>query len=56
LWLPEDSPATVRFLPESAQVPLNGSQPMVGPRRERRELITTSKGLYSFSKGRSKDL
>ncbi|MEU0226940.1 MFS transporter [Streptomyces sp. NPDC006284] len=44
---------TVRFLPESAQVPLNGSQPMVGSRQERRELITTSKDLYSLSKERS---
>jgi MHS family proline/betaine transporter-like MFS transporter len=45
---------TVRFLPESAQVPLHGSQPMVGSRQEQRELITTSKDLYSFSKDRSK--
>lgn len=37
---------TVRFLPESAQVPLNGSRPMVGSRAERRELITTSRELY----------
>lgn len=37
---------TVRFLPESAQVPLNGSQPMVGSARERQELITTSRALY----------
>jgi MHS family proline/betaine transporter-like MFS transporter len=37
---------TVRFLPESAQVPLNGSQPMVGSREERRELISTSTDLY----------
>ncbi|MBD0418488.1 MFS transporter [Streptomyces sp. TRM S81-3] len=44
---------TVRFLPESAQVPLNGSQPMVGSRRERRELIITSKDLYRYSKERS---
>ncbi|MGC9499474.1 glycine betaine/L-proline transporter ProP [Streptomyces sp. WG7] len=44
---------TVRFLPESAQVPLNGSQPMVGSRQEQRELITTSKDLYRFSKERS---
>lgn len=44
---------TVKFLPESAQVPLHGSQPMVGSRQEQRELITTSKDLYSFSKDRS---
>ncbi|MFF9127109.1 MFS transporter [Streptomyces sp. NPDC014889] len=37
---------TVKFLPESAQVPLNGSQPMVGSARERRELITSSRALY----------
>ncbi|WP_436848134.1 MFS transporter [Streptomyces collinus] len=45
---------TVRFLPESAQVPLNGSQPMVGSREERRELITTSKELYAYARERSK--
>ncbi|WP_437050130.1 MFS transporter [Streptomyces sp. enrichment culture] len=44
---------TVRFLPESAQVPLDGSQPMVGSRREMRELITTSKDLYRFSEEHS---
>ncbi len=44
----------VKFLPESAQVPLHGSQPMVGSPQEQRELITTSKDLYSFSKDRSK--
>ncbi|WP_438827951.1 MFS transporter [Streptomyces tropicalis] len=38
--------ATVKFLPESAQVPLNGSQPMVGSREEQRELISTSEVLY----------
>ncbi len=37
---------TVRFLPESAQVSLNGSQPMVGSKKERRELIVTSQELY----------
>nr|WP_316745271.1 MFS transporter [Streptomyces sp. MK7] len=37
---------TVKFLPESAQVPLNGSQPMVGSEQEQRELITTSEALY----------
>jgi MHS family proline/betaine transporter-like MFS transporter len=37
---------TVRFLPESAQVPLNGSQPMVGSQEEQRELISTSTDLY----------
>ncbi|MDO0929240.1 MFS transporter [Streptomyces sp. TG1A-8] len=41
--------ATVRFLPESAQVPLSGSQPMVGSQEERRELITASKDLYTFA-------
>ncbi|MET7386288.1 MFS transporter [Streptomyces sp. NPDC005529] len=40
---------TVKFMPESAQVPLNGSQPMVGSREERQELITTSKELYQVS-------
>ncbi|MYR43556.1 MFS transporter, partial [Streptomyces sp. SID5910] len=44
---------TVKFLPESAQVPLHGSQPMVGSQSEQRELISTSKDLYSFSKERS---
>ncbi|MFJ9738352.1 MFS transporter [Streptomyces sp. NPDC101166] len=37
---------TVKFLPESAQVSLNGSQPMVGSKEERKELITTSQELY----------
>lgn len=37
---------TVKFLPESAQVPLNGSQPMVGSKREQRELVATSQDLY----------
>ncbi|MEU6553496.1 MFS transporter [Streptomyces sp. NPDC046915] len=41
---------TVWFLPESAQVPLNGSQPMVGSKEERRELITTSEELYVVSR------
>ncbi|MER7308955.1 MFS transporter [Streptomyces griseoluteus] len=41
---------TVKFLPESAQVPLRGSQPMVGSNEERRELITTSKELYALAK------
>ncbi|MET7286587.1 MFS transporter [Streptomyces sp. NPDC005573] len=40
---------TVRFLPETAQVPLSGSRPMVGSREERRELITTSKELYALA-------
>ncbi|MGW5370938.1 MFS transporter [Streptomyces sp. NPDC004009] len=44
---------TVKFLPESAQVPLNGSQPMVGSREEQRELITTSKELYDFARERA---
>ncbi|WP_171990804.1 MFS transporter [Streptomyces sp. JHA26] len=43
---------TVRFLPESAQVPLRGSQPMVGSRSEQRELISTSADLYAFSEER----
>ncbi|AZS89413.1 MFS transporter [Streptomyces griseoviridis] len=46
---------TVRFLPETAQVPLNGSQPMVGSREEQQELITTSKELYRVSAERSGD-
>lgn len=37
---------TVRFLPESAQVPLDGSRPMVGSRAEQRRLINTSRELY----------
>ncbi|CAM5636615.1 MFS transporter OS=Streptomyces fumanus OX=67302 GN=GCM10018772_18670 PE=4 SV=1 [Streptomyces fumanus] len=45
---------TVKFLPESAQVPLHGSQPMVGSRTEQRELISTSQELYRFSKERPK--
>ncbi len=43
---------TVKFLPESAQVPLHGSQPMVGSRQEQRELITSSQDLYRFSQER----
>ncbi|GGL62732.1 MFS transporter [Streptomyces fumigatiscleroticus] len=39
---------TVKFLPESAQVPLHGSQPMVGSRKEQRELVTTSQELYAL--------
>jgi MHS family proline/betaine transporter-like MFS transporter len=42
--------ATVKFLPESAQVPLNGSQPMVGSREEQRELISTSADLYRVAR------
>ncbi|MER6536806.1 MFS transporter [Streptomyces sp900105755] len=38
---------TVRFLPESAQVPLRGSRPMVGSRAEQRRLVSTSKELYT---------
>ncbi|MFB7598146.1 MFS transporter [Streptomyces sp. NPDC056160] len=37
---------TVKFLPESAQVPLHGSQPMVGSEEEQRELLSTSEALY----------
>ncbi|GHA49186.1 MULTISPECIES: MFS transporter [Streptomyces] len=43
---------TVRFLPESAQVPLKGSQPMVGSREERRELISASQELYALAQER----
>ncbi|MFI1071728.1 MFS transporter [Streptomyces puniciscabiei] len=43
---------TVRFLPETAQVPLKGSQPMVGSREERRELITVSRELYTLVRQR----
>ena len=39
-------------MPESAQVPLNGSQPMVGSREEQLELVTTSKELYEIAAGR----
>jgi len=37
---------TVKFLPESAQVPLRGSRPMVGSAEERREFLTTAEALY----------
>lgn len=37
---------TVKFLPESAQVPLNGSQPMVGSEDEQRELLSSAEALY----------
>ncbi|MFF8596271.1 MFS transporter [Streptomyces sp. NPDC015220] len=37
---------TVRFLPETAQVPLDGSRPMVGSVQERSELLATSEALY----------
>jgi MHS family proline/betaine transporter-like MFS transporter len=47
---------TVRFLPESAQVPLKGSQPMVGSREERRELITVSNELYTFAREQERAL
>ncbi|WOP39287.1 MFS transporter [Streptomyces sp. Li-HN-5-13] len=46
--------ATVKFLPESAQVPLNGSQPMVGSQEEQRELISASEALYSVARSRSR--
>ena len=46
---------TVKFLPETAQVPLNGSQPMVGSRAERQELITTSQELYRVSEQQRED-
>ncbi|MBC2869633.1 MFS transporter [Streptomyces mexicanus] len=41
---------TVKFLPESAQVPLRGWQPMVGSVEERRELLTTVEALYRASR------
>nr|WP_303708838.1 MFS transporter [Kutzneria buriramensis]WKX06366.1 MFS transporter [Kutzneria buriramensis] len=44
---------TVKFLPESAQVPLNGSQPMVGSEEEQRELISTSTDLYHVTRHHS---
>jgi MHS family proline/betaine transporter-like MFS transporter len=44
---------TVKFLPESAQVPLNGSQPMVGSEAEQRELISTSTDLYRVTRHHS---
>ncbi|MCE7553251.1 MFS transporter [Streptomyces thermodiastaticus] len=40
---------TVKFLPESAQVPLRGSRPMVGSAEERREFLTTVEALYRAS-------
>jgi MFS transporter, MHS family, proline/betaine transporter len=40
---------TVKFLPESAQVPLKGSQPMVGSHEERSELITVSRQLSALA-------
>ncbi|MEV7503127.1 MFS transporter [Streptomyces sp. NPDC093018] len=42
---------TVRFLPETAQMPLNGSRPMVGSRQEEQELISTSQDLYLLAEG-----
>ncbi|MFF3497146.1 glycine betaine/L-proline transporter ProP [Streptomyces sp. NPDC002795] len=44
---------TVKFLPESAQLPLNGSQPMVGSKEEQKELIDTSQDLYRYAKEES---
>lgn len=41
---------TVKFLPESAQLPLNGSQPMVASAEEQQELIDTSQDLYQYAK------
>ncbi|MFR0357225.1 MFS transporter [Streptomyces sediminimaris] len=43
---------TVKFLPESAQVPLHGSQPMVGSEEEQRELLSTSEELYRSTRQR----
>ncbi|MFE5829352.1 glycine betaine/L-proline transporter ProP [Streptomyces sp. NPDC056508] len=40
---------TIRFLPESAGLPLRGSQPMVGSREERKELIDTSRDLVRYA-------
>ncbi|NDK23042.1 MFS transporter [Streptomyces sp. TR1341] len=42
---------TARFLPETAQMPLNGSRPMVGSRQEEQELISTSQDLYLLAEG-----
>ncbi|MEU6406706.1 MFS transporter [Streptomyces sp. NPDC046985] len=42
---------TVKFLPESAQVPLHGSQPMVGSQEEQRELISTTEALLHTTQG-----
>ncbi|MGW4566457.1 MFS transporter [Streptomyces sp. NPDC004561] len=44
----------VRFLPESAQVPLKGSRPMVGSSEEKRELISVSEELYTITQEREK--
>ncbi|MFF3504608.1 MFS transporter [Streptomyces sp. NPDC003247] len=44
---------TVRFLPESAQVPLHGSPPMVGSAAERKDLIVTSGRLYAATRAAS---
>ncbi|GAA5055090.1 MFS transporter [Streptomyces similanensis] len=41
---------TVKFLPESAQMPLHGSQPMVGSEEEQRELLSTSEELYEAAR------
>lgn len=38
----------VHFMPESAGVPLHGSQPMVGSEKEARELISTSQELEAL--------
>ncbi|MCS0639493.1 glycine betaine/L-proline transporter ProP [Streptomyces sp. LP05-1] len=42
---------TVRFMPESAGVPLRGSQPMVSNEEEAHELISTSKELHTIGAG-----
>ncbi|MFD8565827.1 glycine betaine/L-proline transporter ProP [Streptomyces sp. NPDC057694] len=44
---------TVKFLPESAQLPLSGSQPMVASAEEQKELIDTSQDLYRYAKEES---
>ncbi|MER5949883.1 MFS transporter [Streptomyces sp. NPDC001904] len=41
---------TVKFLPESAQLPLNGSQPMVASAEEQQELIDTSQDLVQYAR------
>ncbi len=38
----------VHFMPESAGVPLRGSQPMVGSEQEAQELISTSRQLQTL--------
>ncbi|MEU8589443.1 MFS transporter [Streptomyces sp. NPDC048664] len=42
---------TVRHLPETARLPLDGSRPMVGSEAEQRELIRVSQELYATQTG-----